>query len=95
MVGVTNVRNFVRERLMRARMAYYRHVEGDYASAYRRLMRWRVNTHGADHAVGAHDHDFGQRQFQFLVDCLGLEPDETFVDVGCGSLRAGNSTREV
>lgn len=89
MVGVANVRNFIRERLMRGRMAYYRHVEGDYASAYRRLMRWRVNAHGAEHAVGAHDHDFGQRQFQFLVDCLGLERDETFVDVGCGSLRAG------
>jgi hypothetical protein len=87
MIKPTSIQNFVHERAIRARMAWYQAIEPDYASAYRRLMAHCVHTHGADQVVGAHD--FGQRQFQFLVDRVGIKPDERFVEIGCGSLCAG------
>lgn len=88
-IGLSNVRNWVRERSMRLRHRVYRAVETDHAAAYRRLMAYRVRAHGADHAVGHYQADMGMWQFHLLLDRFGVERDERVLDLGCGSLRAG------
>lgn len=88
-IGISNVRNFVRERLMQARHRYYRLVEDDHAHAYRRLMRYRVRHHGAEHAVGHYEEDMGMFQFERLLDVAGISPSDRVLDLGCGTMRLG------
>lgn len=88
-IGLSNIRNFVRERSMRLRHAYYRTVENDHSSAYERLMAYRVRAHGADHAVGHYEQDMGMWQFQTLLDVCHVTPGDRVLDLGCGTMRLG------
>jgi SAM-dependent methyltransferase len=89
MVGLTNVRDFLRYRALRARMWYYRAVEDEYADAWERQMQYRVQAHGPDAATGEKPEGAGEQQLDFLQS-VGLEPDDRLLDFGCGSLRFGS-----
>jgi SAM-dependent methyltransferase len=88
-IGLTNVRNWVREWSNRFHYRYYQAVEPDAASAYERLMDYRVHAHGPAHAVGHYDGDMGMWQFHILRDVFDLVPEHRVLDLGCGTLRAG------
>jgi SAM-dependent methyltransferase len=88
-IGLTNVRNWVREWSNRLHYRYYQAVEADAASAYERLMDHRVHAHGPSHAVGHYDGDMGMWQFHILRDVFDLAPGDRVLDLGCGTLRAG------
>ena len=63
-----------------------RHREPDYTG--RVLSDDEIEAGAHRKWVGGHWDDHGQRQLDFLVS-HGLRPESTFLDVGCGSFRAG------
>lgn len=87
-IGLQNIRDFVRYRALRLRMAYYRCVEDSYAAAWERLMAYRVQHHGADPATGVVPDGAGRQQLEFLQS-VGVQPTDRVLDFGCGSLRLG------
>jgi SAM-dependent methyltransferase len=66
-------------------------AERNFASQYddaERTARILAKTGGHRNIVGAMWDEMGQLQLDFLKS-QGLQPDHKFLDVGCGSLRAG------
>lgn len=63
-------------------------TSASHTEAYRRWMDYRIRRLGAKAAVGGFDEGRGAFQYD-LLRRAGLEPDDTLLDVGCGSLRGG------
>ena len=77
----------VRKKISRARIKKL-YSQKNYLDAYSEHtdVRVRKDPHSA---VGGRWEQMGQIQFAFLVK-YGLEPHHTMLDIGCGTLRAGN-----
>lgn len=63
------------------------HNEKDYMDAYSKTIDLRVEDDPRS-AIGGRWEEFGQLQFQFLVD-KGMLPHHKMLDIGCGTLRGG------
>lgn len=78
----------IRKVRISSHMWYYRLTSDTYTDAYRRLMAYRLQLQGPRGAVGSDDVGIGKLQFEFLRN-QGLSPENTLLDIGCGSLRGG------
>lgn len=78
----------IRQIRVSGRMWYYRLTTESYTDAYRKLMTYRINKQGPRKAVGSDRLGIGKLQFEFLKQ-NGLNPNNTLLDIGCGSLRGG------
>jgi cyclopropane fatty-acyl-phospholipid synthase-like methyltransferase len=68
-------------------MLYYKLTSDSHTEAYERFMQNRLNE-GGHKAVGGNP-EIGKLQLEFLKS-QGLEPSDTLLDIGCGTLRAGH-----
>lgn len=69
-------------------MKYIWYTSDSHTEAYRRWMDYRIRRMGAKAAVGGFEKDRGAFQYE-LLKSEGLGPEDTLLDIGCGSLRAG------
>jgi SAM-dependent methyltransferase len=92
MDGVSFMRDLIRRPTFHLRslrielnMFYNRLRSDSYEEAYAKHMNWRVKHQGKE-AVGGWEK--GERQFDRLCE-RGLAPDHQLLEIGCGTLRAG------
>lgn len=91
---LNEIQNIIRNQIQKYRYYHYEWAKKwymgryDHIEGYRKLMRYRINHHGPEKAVGGFDKGIGKLQLNFLCN-KGLGPSNSLLDLGCGSLRGG------